>query len=748
MPNGISQTLVIKSFETSKDVINSALSDYPVEERGKYQLVETKKGRDGVVIERPLKEATVVSQLKTDWQADKDNVYSLILVRMDNEVVVNFNNYFRMMAGVSQTRANFPISESTTIGMLTDKIKSHLRLPASEQRFGLMGFYGANKDLRKLHKDEKVASLKSAWETPDKTFFQFQVLPEMEDKKHLGADKEGYLEIYYHFPPLWKKRWASLRGNCLFLFKEKGEHDPADQIKSLDEVKVVAVGTAKKKGLGQKNAYRFEIEGGEEIRLLAVEDEKTMTSWVEAIKSCGARNDARAALVATKAPPPQRTFVPIANSTPAAAAGDGAQHASESEDKLLENLKKTADTLLLSRGNLMVAATKALVTESQNFTLAMSKKIDDKTPKQKKEKVEEYINKVKAILKAIIPAAKAVGVLTADVDSSQELKVLKKEVTTLTDACEFILITLRMEEDEIILQDAAPQEELKIGATGNSELDSIVSGLNMFGISPELAEMMKMASSMSTEGDPLAAFAPVPTSTSSSSSKKAAAPVGDDPLDSILAGLNDALDGLDVPLPHASSKNAAADFNWDDTQTEERCALCFGGIQGKVVRGLNRTWHPDCYYCTQCGCDLVNMKPDDVFEGPKGTPYCKKDFLPLCPKCPTCSLPVLPKEIFEAFGKAFHQRCFRCAMCSQSIEGPSFEVENKPYCESCFHQKQGTQCAECYKGIYGNAITVLGKKRHPHCFICTFCKKTLTKETAKAREEKLYCAGCLAQLYG
>jgi len=44
----------------------------------------------------------------------------------------------------------------------------------------------------------------------------------MEDKRHLGADKESYLELYQKLPPLWKKRWCSLRGNCLFVFKEKG----------------------------------------------------------------------------------------------------------------------------------------------------------------------------------------------------------------------------------------------------------------------------------------------------------------------------------------------------------------------------------------------------------------------------------------------------------------------------------------------------------------------------------------------
>ena len=75
-----------------------------------------------VSFEKPLKDASIVSELKKEWQADKLHVYSLKLVRLENEVVVNFNNYFRMMAGVSETKAIFPISEVTTVGSLTDKV--------------------------------------------------------------------------------------------------------------------------------------------------------------------------------------------------------------------------------------------------------------------------------------------------------------------------------------------------------------------------------------------------------------------------------------------------------------------------------------------------------------------------------------------------------------------------------------------------------------------------------------------------
>jgi hypothetical protein len=46
------------------------------------------------------------------------------------------------------------------------------------------------------------------------------------------------------------------------------------------------------------------------------------------------------------------------------------------------------------------------------------------------------------------------------------------------------------------------QKELVMAPTGNSDLDSLVSGFNMFGIAPELAEMMRQASQMTQEEEP------------------------------------------------------------------------------------------------------------------------------------------------------------------------------------------------------------------------------------------------------
>ena len=75
-----------------------------------------------VVIEKPLKDGKVVSELKKEWTSDTEYQNSLKLVKLDHEIVVNFNLYFRMTAGISQTSETFFVSESTNVGLLSDQV--------------------------------------------------------------------------------------------------------------------------------------------------------------------------------------------------------------------------------------------------------------------------------------------------------------------------------------------------------------------------------------------------------------------------------------------------------------------------------------------------------------------------------------------------------------------------------------------------------------------------------------------------
>jgi len=159
-----------------------------------------------------------------------------------------------------------------------------------------MGNYDSQ-ELRKLSNDEKVLKLKTAWENPSFTFFQYQVLvfqlssttapiltlpfqPEAENQLRLGADKEGFLEFKNGTKNLasYSRKFISLRGTTLFAFKDKGEHEPQDEINQVTNYKIVEIGEDKKKGLfSSKNVWKFELGPYS----FGADDESSMKSWVQ-----------------------------------------------------------------------------------------------------------------------------------------------------------------------------------------------------------------------------------------------------------------------------------------------------------------------------------------------------------------------------------------------------------------------------------------------------------------------------------
>jgi len=324
-------------------------------------------------------------------------------------------------------------------------------------------------------------------------------------------------------------------------------------------------------------------------------------------------------------------------------------------------------------------------------------------------------------LKNLIPLAKAVGAQAAGQEKPSDISSLKKEISELVDSCELMIYNLRLQDDDIMFFQEKKREDFSIISTGNAELDSMISGLNTFGLAPELAEMMKMASNM----EPVEYDDEKPTGASNSGVD----PYKDDALDSLLANLNNAMDGLDFGEPKKLEQTTA----WNNSDLE-RCAQCFDLIQGKLIQGLNKFWHPHCYFCTQCGINLEGQPADAVYEGPKGMPYCYKDFYPLCPKCPVCSLNILPKDSYPAFKTVYHKNCWKCQTCGGKIDGPSFEINFKPQCELCYHQQQGTMCAECSKPIYGSALTVLGKKETSSMLYLLSLQKNINKRKCKSKK--------------
>ncbi|XP_041914911.1 paxillin a isoform X2 [Alosa sapidissima] len=175
-----------------------------------------------------------------------------------------------------------------------------------------------------------------------------------------------------------------------------------------------------------------------------------------------------------------------------------------------------------------------------------------------------------------------------------------------------------------------------------------------------------------------------------------------------------------------------------------RCHYCNGPILDKVVTALDRTWHPEHFFCAQCGAFFG----PEGFHEKDGKAYCRKDYFDMfAPKCGGCARAILENYI-SALNSLWHPECFVCRECfTPFINGSFFEHEGQPYCEAHYHERRGSLCSGCQKPITGRCITAMGKKFHPEHFVCAFCLKQLNKGTFKEQNDKPYCQGCFIKLF-
>ncbi|XP_018608257.1 paxillin [Scleropages formosus] len=175
-----------------------------------------------------------------------------------------------------------------------------------------------------------------------------------------------------------------------------------------------------------------------------------------------------------------------------------------------------------------------------------------------------------------------------------------------------------------------------------------------------------------------------------------------------------------------------------------RCHYCNGPILDKVVTALDRTWHPEHFFCAQCG----SFFGPEGFHEKDGKAYCRKDYFDMfAPKCGGCARAILENYI-SALNALWHPECFVCRECfTPFVNGSFFEHDGQPYCEAHYHERRGSLCSGCQKPITGRCITAMGKKFHPEHFVCAFCLKQLNKGTFKEQNDKPYCHNCFIKLF-
>jgi len=182
-----------------------------------------------------------------------------------------------------------------------------------------------------------------------------------------------------------------------------------------------------------------------------------------------------------------------------------------------------------------------------------------------------------------------------------------------------------------------------------------------------------------------------------------------------------------------------------------RCEVCKRPIIDTCIKLGERVWHPDHFVCTSCGTRL------------RGKPYREDEGYPYCPPCKElrnkkkantgelcaqCKKPITGEYIILN-GQKIHIEHFRCEICHSEFLGGNFrEYEGKRICLDCFGKVAKTICFKCKKPIIGRTVTALGNVYHPECFCCTVCGDLFAKGSYFEHDGLPYCFFHYNQLFG
>ncbi|KAK2519942.1 hypothetical protein Q9233_011730 [Columba guinea] len=160
--------------------------------------------------------------------------------------------------------------------------------------------------------------------------------------------------------------------------------------------------------------------------------------------------------------------------------------------------------------------------------------------------------------------------------------------------------------------------------------------------------------------------------------------------------------------------------------------------RGPFLVALGKSWHPEEFNCAHCKTSMAYIG----FVEEKGALYCEvcyeKFFAPECSKCQRKIL----GEVINALKQTWHVSCFVCVACHNPIRNNVFHLEDgDPYCETDYYALFGTLCHGCEFPIEAGDrfLEALGHTWHDTCFVCSVCSDSLEGQTFFSKKDKPLC---------
>ena len=145
-----------------------------------------------------------------------------------------------------------------------------------------------------------------------------------------------------------------------------------------------------------------------------------------------------------------------------------------------------------------------------------------------------------------------------------------------------------------------------------------------------------------------------------------------------------------------------------------------------------------------------SLQAPPVPQNPQRPPLMRRGTTGIKAICRGCNLPIEGKSVKAADGRLtgrWHKACFTCKTCHEPFTTADFYViKNNPYCEQHYHEKNGSLCSGCRKGIEGQYLETSSsdsrgrvvRKYHPRCFTCHDCRMVLSEDYFEIGN-RVYC---------